>query len=189
MNPEVLSAFVDELQKIAYLHGTWERVADLTAADHRKQERRVNYFFSDRAGPDKWDKFSRNIKSPEFLQQLVNHEGVDDKLKTHAEAMHALANGEIVEKVQSTSKPGLTYEVRRMGNGNLGCTCNDWRFRGSVAPGYKCKHIIALEGKSKVGGIMPLLARRFWEGKLSDDIDTIIAEPRFDRAEFHRSQI
>jgi hypothetical protein len=192
MDRGVFIGFMDELQKIAFLTGAWEKVNDLNSAEKRKQQRRVDYFFSGRAGNDKWDKFSKNIKSPEFLKVLSLNPQADDKLKFHAQSMHELANGEIVGKVQSQTSPGKSYEVRKLSGKEdaFGCTCNDWRFKGSINPGYECKHILAIkEGKHKVGTILPLLARRFWEGKLTDDVDTIINAPRFDRGEFRRSQL
>ena len=46
-----------------------------------------------------------------------------------------------------TGKGGIhinegSNEIREIPEG-LGCTCPDWRFNGSIKPGYKCKHVQA----------------------------------------------
>jgi hypothetical protein len=92
---------------------------------------------------DKWDKYLKHVGNPEFAKRVSSHPMADEKLKLHTESMHQLAKGGIVDKIQSSRLPGRTYEIRKISGGALACTCPDWRFKGSVNPGYECKHIQA----------------------------------------------
>lgn len=136
------SAFTDELVKIAVVAGS------------QKVERRVDYLFSPKAGPDKWAKFLKHVRSPAYAERVAERAG-DAKLVRHAQSMHGLAKGKTLGKVQSARLPGRSYEVRRMKDGRLGCTCPDWRFVGSVDVDHDCKHIRAFRaGKSKVDDVL-----------------------------------
>ena len=137
------SAFADELIKIAVV------------PSGKKVERRVDYLFSAKAGPDKWDKFLKHIRSPDYAEVVVDRAAEDPKLVRHAQSMHGLARGRALGKVRSARLPGRSYEIRKMKDGRLGCTCPDWRFVGSVEPGHDCKHIKAFRaGKSKVSDVL-----------------------------------
>lgn len=146
-----IAAFANELEKSAFLKGLWQRlVTGIFGTDKEKQKQRVDYFYSPRAGPDKWTKFDSNIKSPEFLAQVTTHKNADPKLVQFAHSMHALTNSPTVGKVQSERLSGKTYEIRNTPRG-LACTCPDWRFVGTLKPGYECKHIRAhKKGKAQV---------------------------------------
>lgn len=147
MNQTSLYAFSEEMQKIAGFGEWWQRVLDFFRGEDTKSKRRVDYFHSGKAGKDRWNKFPRDVASEGYLKQLKKHEKTDDKLKLHATSMHELSKGKVVGKIQSSRLPGRTYEIKKI-SGGLGCTCNDWRFKGSVTPGYACKHIRAYkEGK------------------------------------------
>ena len=142
------AAFEDELVKIADFASTLAALLGEKEPTGREQ-RRVEHFFSPKAGSDKWDRMVRWSHSPGFVKQLKAHPESDEKLLLHALYMHQLQRGRPVGKVKSSTTPGKSYEVRKLPNG-LGCTCPDWRFRGSVNPGYQCKHIRALKkGKAK----------------------------------------
>lgn len=143
MDPVMFNAFADELQKIAGLGDLWQKFLDVFRTKEDKVNRRVEYHFSPRAGKDRWDKFLRNVRSTEFVDQLSKHPEADGKLVMHAQAMHALSRAPTIDKIQSEKLPGQTYEVKRLPSGDFGCTCNDWRFKGSINPGYECKHIKA----------------------------------------------
>jgi len=137
------SAFTDELVKISVVPSS------------RKVERRVDYLFSPKAGPEKWNKFLKHVRSPDYAEHVVDRASSDPKLVRHAQAMHGLSRGRTLGKVQSARLPGRSYEVRKMKDGRLGCTCPDWRFVGSVNPEYDCKHIKAFRaGKSKVDDVI-----------------------------------
>jgi hypothetical protein len=76
------------------------------------------------------------------VKALAQHKKADPKLIQHTQSMHALAKGKTVGKIQSSTLSGKTYEVRKIPAG-FACQCNDWRYKGSVTPGYECKHIRA----------------------------------------------
>ncbi len=155
MNDVSFSAFVDELAgiemaKTAGLRDLWQRFVDLFRVPDEKAKRRVEYHFSPKAGSDKWNKFAKNIRDPNFVERLSKHPDADSTLITHAKALHGLSRSPTVGKIKSSRLPGRTYEIRDLGGGNLGCTCNDWRFKGSLSPGYECKHIRAhKQGKAQ----------------------------------------
>lgn len=138
-----LRAFGDELSKIAGL-GSWLSDAG------RKASLRVDYHFSPKAGPDRWIKFLKNVADPTYIQTLIGHPESDEKLVQHAQALHELSKGQTVGKVYSARLPGRSYEIKKLPDGSLGCTCPDWRYVGTVKLKYKCKHILAYEaGKVK----------------------------------------
>jgi hypothetical protein len=137
-----IAAFADELIKIA------------AVPSERKAERRADYLFSPKAGADKWDKFLKHVRSPVYAEKVIDRAAEDPKLVRHTQSMHGLSKGKVLGKVRSESRPGLSYEIRKMPDGRLGCTCPDWRFVGSVDPGYDCKHLRAFRaGKSKVAHV------------------------------------
>jgi hypothetical protein len=158
----LFSAFADELIKLSVVAGG------------RKVERRVDYLFSPKAGPDKWDKFLKHVRSPEYAERVVDRAGDDPKMVRHTQAMHGLSRGKVLGKVQSARLPGRSYEVRKMADGRLGCTCPDWRFVGSVDPGHDCKHIKAFRaGKSKVAMSFSEQTSAFF-----DELENIINEQK-----------
>lgn len=136
-----LTAFGDELSKIAGL------TSMLVNAGNRAKLR-VAYHFSPKAGPDKWTKFVKNVADPSYLQMLASNPKADPNLIQHAAALHDLSKGHTVGKVYSARLPGRSYEIKELPDGSLGCTCPDWRFVGTLRPGYKCKHILAYEAGS-----------------------------------------
>lgn len=147
MDRVALEAFSDELEKIAGLRDLWQRFLDLFRSEDTKVQRRVDYHFSPKAGVDRWDKLVRNAQDQKFVNALRSNDQADDKLVMHAQSMHDLAVGQPVGKIESSTLPGRKYEIRKTPRG-LACQCNDWRFKGSVNPGYECKHIRAFrEGK------------------------------------------
>ena len=142
----MLEAFGDELTKIAGLKDWWHGALNFFGLrqDSPKVEQRIDYHFSPKAGPDKWKKFERNVRDPAFVKAVAKHPDSDKKLVMHARGMHQLARGTTVAKVPSARLSGKSYEVKKI-PGGLACTCPDWRFKGSVTPGHKCKHIKAHE--------------------------------------------
>lgn len=126
-------AFFDELSKLA-----WP-----SRVQNAKVQQKVDSHFSATAGPGRWDQFLKNIRSQAYVDRLGKHPGADSELLQHAQAMHDLSRGNTVGKVYSARLPGKSYEIKGLPDGSLGCTCGDWRFRGSLSPGYACKHIRA----------------------------------------------
>jgi hypothetical protein len=134
-----LRAFGEELSKIA-AGVPW------VAQEGRALEKtrlRVAYHFSPRAGGERWDRFLRNVADPGYVAQLAQHPDVDQELLRHAKSLHEMSQGRTVGKVYSNRLPGRSYEVRELADGTYGCTCPDWRYVGSLKPGYECKHIKA----------------------------------------------
>lgn len=138
---------INDLKKEAFFRELWEKAVDFFGGEKRRAQRRVDYHFSDKTGPEKWQHFPRNSTSSEFVKKIKDDPRADDKLKMHAQSLYDLSKGPTVTKVESSKGSGKKYEVKRMPGGGMGCTCNDWRYKGSVTPGYECKHIKA----AKVG--------------------------------------
>jgi len=88
---------------------------------------------------EKWDSFADKAKDSSFVKAVKNDPRSDDKLKMHTERLHEMHKAKPLAQIQGTK--GKTYTVSKIGNGDYSCTCNDWRYKGSVNPGYKCKHI------------------------------------------------
>jgi hypothetical protein len=150
MDSVSLKAFEDEMSKIAGFGSLWRKITELFRPSEDRTTRKVDYFFSPKAGDDKWEKLPGNARSQRFVNAIAESPLADEKLKMHVQGMHDLAHGKPVAKIRSASSPGKTYEVRKTSDGALACQCNDWRFKGSVTPGYECKHIQAYRaGKSK----------------------------------------
>lgn len=149
-----MTSFLDEMEKISgsLLLTLIRRALPDEAKVDEKQLRRLEYHFSPKAGDDKWDKLLRNARSQDFVDLLSTHPESDKGLVLHAQSMHDLSRGKTVGKIYSSRLPGRSYEIRDMGGDKLGCTCPDWRYKGSVNPGYECKHIRAhKKGETKVG--------------------------------------
>jgi hypothetical protein len=138
-----LAAFGDELEKISGFFDFWRRLFGKKDEAEEKNKLRANYMFSPKAGPEKWDRFAKYVSDPRFLQQLGKHPEADEKLLRHATGMHELAKSPPINTVKSEKLPGKSYEIRSLPNGELGCTCPDWRFKGTTSSGYACKHIRA----------------------------------------------
>lgn len=137
----MFSAFAQEVAQIV-LEKRARRQRQFFEPAGAKDRRRAEYHFSSQAGPDRWDKFVRNVESPGFVGAIARHKKADPKLVTHAQSMHELVTGSTVGKVQSATRPGKSYEIKKV-PGGLGCTCPDWRFVSSVKPKHECKHIRA----------------------------------------------
>jgi hypothetical protein len=176
VNIHVYEAMADELEKTALLslRDVLGKITDLFRSEESKAKRRVDYHFSPKAGPEKWDKFLKNVRSKDFVKLIQDNPLADEQLKAHAASLHALSRSKTVGKVESAKLPGMKYEIRELPDGSLGCTCPDWRFVGSLKPGYECKHIRAFkEGKTKaasVGGLLSFLARNEYNTKVKPAI-------------------
>jgi hypothetical protein len=124
----LIRAFRDEMEKIS-----------------AKTSEQVGKHFSDQ-DKKKWDSFYENTSSKRFVKVLSKHKDSDEKLIQHATSLYNLHKGKTLGKVPSFVGKG-EYEIRKLPAGKLGCTCKDWRFKGSVNPEYKCKHIRKHETK------------------------------------------
>lgn len=139
------------LEKQAFLGPVWDKVRDWLNPEKRKARKDVREHYQTK-DPAKWDQFiARAAKSPEFIRQLERSKKVPRKDVIHAVNMAGLQKGPTVGEVESESSSGDKYQIRKLPSGDLACTCGDWRYKGSVTPGYECKHIRAhKKGLSKV---------------------------------------
>ena len=100
----------------------------------KKDAGRADAHFS---APDKnWNSFLVHAKSKGFAKAVAADPRADSKLQRHVDQMNRLQTGRIVGHVGN-------YSIVRKRGGGLGCTCNDWRYKKSVAPDdeQQCKHI------------------------------------------------
>jgi hypothetical protein len=138
------------VEKDAFLGTLWEKFTDLFRTEDERSKRRVNFLLSDKKDPGRWESLPRNASSTGFVKAVGEDPRADTKLKKHVQSLHDLSKSPTVAKIDSSSKSGRSYEVKQLPGGRLGCTCNDWRFKGTVDPSHKCKHIRAFEaGMSK----------------------------------------
>lgn len=129
--------------------GNWLRgvVGQLTGTSKPQPNTAKKFLAS--SDPTKWDSMIRNhVGSKRFVKDML--EATDDPtLKQHIVSMYELQHAPVVANIVGSS--GKVYDVKKLPDGHLGCTCEDWRYRGSIDPGYKCKHIRAFEdGRTKV---------------------------------------
>lgn len=94
-----------------------------------------------------WDEFSDKAKDKDFVKAVNNDPRSDDKLKMHVKRLNEMHEGKPTAQISGSR--GKTYSITKMPSGDFGCTCNDWRYKGSVNPGYKCKHIKEFIVRSK----------------------------------------
>ena len=104
----------------------------------------------DKESKDKWDSFADKTKDSSFVKAVKNDPRSDNKLKLHTERLHKMHQSKPVAQIQGSR--GKSYSVSKLGTGDYACTCNDWRYKGSVNPGYKCKHIREYIVRSKNNG-------------------------------------
>ncbi len=98
-----------------------------------------------------WDKFTENTARKSFVQELGKDPMTDPKLLMYADNMNRLKTGSKVQDISGDG--GKSYQITKLrGSNRLGCTCNDWRYKRSVAqPGEEqdCKHIKQYRQMSK----------------------------------------
>lgn len=139
----------DDSQKVAGLREAWRSVGDFFRREPAKQRNAAADFLASE-DPDRWQGFLAKVDNPEFVRQLGRVKDVDPKLVAHAQNLHAMKKAPVVHNIEGAS--GKKYDIKKMPGGSLSCTCRDWHFRGTVNPGYECKHIKAYkEGKEKIG--------------------------------------
>jgi uncharacterized protein YycO len=89
--------------------------------------------------PD-WDRFLQSATRKSFVRAIQSDPRADAKLRRHVDQMSRLQTGKPLGQVPGTEG---NHTIVRLRGGGLGCTCNDWRYRKSVAPtgSQDCKHI------------------------------------------------
>ena len=127
----------------------FSKEAGAQSREKSKAERRVQRFQS--SEKKDWDSFTANTARKSFVQQLGKDPMTDPKLLQYADNMNRLKTGTKVGTVPGEA--GKSYEITKLrGSERLGCTCNDWRYKRSVAqPGEEqdCKHIKQYRQMSK----------------------------------------
>lgn len=127
----------------------WLQITDFFRREPKKQRTIAAQFLASE-DKDKWQKLLPQVQNPEFVRQLGKIKGVDPDLVLHAQSLHVLNKSPVKANIKGST--GKVYDVKKLPGGTLGCTCNDWRYKGSINPGYECKHIRAYkDGKVKVG--------------------------------------
>ena len=109
--------------------------------EQREARRRTDSHF--KGGPDRWTDFIRNARRRSFVAAVQSDPRSDEKLQRHVDQMNRLLTGKTVDRVRGSS--GTYRIVQLRGGDGLGCTCDDWRYRRSVAPAgdQDCKHLKA----------------------------------------------
>lgn len=127
----------------------FSKEAGAQSREKARAERRVQQFQS--SEKKDWDSFTANTARKSFVQQLGKDPMTDPKLLQYADNMNRLKTGTKVGTVPGEA--GKSYEITKLrGSERLGCTCNDWRYKRSVAqPGEEqdCKHIKQYRQMSK----------------------------------------
>lgn len=149
-----------ETVKTAFFGGFVDYVSDLFRPEARRARAQVQEHHKSK-DPQKWNDFVENAaRSPAFLSAIEKSKKIPEKDVLHAQSMAGLAHGKVVGEIDSSMRSGDKYQIKELPGGQLGCTCGDWRYKGSVNPGYECKHIKAhKKGLSKVAGTPSSL---FW---------------------------
>lgn len=123
--------------------------------EKRQARNRVDSLFKS-DDPSKWDDFLRNARRKSFVSAVQSDLRSDPKLDRHVDQMNRLLTGSTVGHVKG--KTGSYRIVRLRGTDEVGCTCNDWRFRKSVSPEGQqdCKHIRQWrsENMAKTAGVL-----------------------------------
>ena len=104
----------------------------------KKNQKDIDSLF-EQESKDKWDSFADKTKDKDFVKAVANDPRSDDKLKMHAARMNEMHSSKPLATIKGSK--GKSYTVSKLGTGDFACTCGDWRYKGSVNPGYKCKHI------------------------------------------------
>lgn len=134
MLTELLDSFFDELEKLG-------------AASSISVSSKVLDRFSIRS----WGDIENALKDKKF-QRAAIQSTKDPKLKDYLRSMSLFENSKDTKaEVASSSTPGKVFEVRKLRDGRLGCSCNDWRYVRSLNK-TDCKHIKKYKDSLQGGG-------------------------------------
>ena len=130
-----------EFSPSSFVSGIRDRLQNFFQSKEKKRAgARVEGFHT--AKKKDWDQFLNHASRKSFVKQLGSDSRSDAKLVMHADNMNRLQTGKKVGTIQGGSKSYSIVKLR--GKDRLGCTCNDWRYKRSVAkPGevVDCKHV------------------------------------------------
>ena len=120
-------------------------VVPFESRERRKAKKRVDSLFRSE-DKKKWDSFLSNASRKSFVKAINSDVRSDEKLTLHVDSMNRLLRGKKVATVSGDG--GARYDIVKLkGKSRYGCTCNDWRYKRSVAPvtasekEMDCKHI------------------------------------------------
>jgi superfamily II DNA or RNA helicase len=151
----------------------------LQSREKKKAAQRVNEFKTQDVKD--WDQFTDHTARKSFVQQLGADPMSDPKLLQYADSMNRLKTGKKITDVPGDG--GKSYQITKLrGSERLGCTCNDWRYKKSVAqPGepQDCKHIQQFKEMSKTAArFQDNLPKPIIDGKPHDGSWTIVGSGR-----------
>jgi len=151
----------------------------LSREKKRAQGRVVQFQSSEKRD---WDRFTDNTARKSFVKQLGADPMTDPKLLQYADSMNRLKTGKKIADIPGDG--GKSYQITKLrGSERLGCTCNDWRYKKSVAqPGeaQDCKHIQQFREMSKTAAarFQDNLPNPVIDGKPHDGTWTIVGSGR-----------
>jgi hypothetical protein len=140
-----LSQAREELKKAQKGKSLLKTAAISGSKESLKAQKNLEQFYNATDSKKKWDGFRTNVSRKSFAQGLQTDPRVDDKLALHTDSMNRLDTAKVVGTVGE-------HKIKRLrGSTELGCTCNDWRYKKSVAPmgERECKHIKQFLGAKK----------------------------------------
>lgn len=152
----------------------------LRSREKKKAKQRVDEFKSDEVKD--WDRFTDHAARKSFVQQLGSDPTTDPKLLQYADNMNRLKTGSKITSLPGDA--GKSYQITKLrGSERLGCTCNDWRYKRSVAqPGEEqdCKHIKQYRqmNKTAAASFKDTLPKPVIDGKPHDGAWTIVGSGR-----------
>jgi superfamily II DNA/RNA helicase len=154
--------------------------AAVQSREKKKAQERVEQFQS--SEKKDWDRFTDNTARKSFVKQLGADPMTDPKLLQYADSMNRLKTGKKIADIPGDG--GKSYQITKLrGSERLGCTCNDWRYKKSVAqPGeaQDCKHIQQFREMSKTAAarFQDNLPNPVIDGKPHDGTWTIVGSGR-----------
>src|SRR3989304_4098504 len=104
MDHACLTAFEDEMSKIAGFSDFLRKIKELFQPPEERTRRKVDYLFSPRAGDDKWAKLPNQARSQSFVDAVARSPLADDKLKMHVQSLHDLSHGKPVAKIRRATR-------------------------------------------------------------------------------------
>ena len=141
-----------EFSPSSFVSGIRDRLQNFFQSREKKRaDTRVESFHT--AKKKDWDQFLNNASRKSFVKQLGSDSRSDAKLVMHADNMNRLQTGKKIGTIQGGSKSYSIVKLR--GKDRLGCTCNDWRYKRSVAKAGEavdCKHIRRFKQMNKTAG-------------------------------------
>jgi hypothetical protein len=174
-----------EFSPSSFVSGIRDRLQGFFQSREKKRaDTRVEGFHT--AKKKDWDQFLNHASRKSFVKQLGSDSRSDAKLVMHADNMNRLQTGKKIGTIQGGSKSYSIVKLR--GKDRLGCTCNDWRYKRSVAkPGevVDCKHIRQFKQMSKTAAYEEKVLTKeagFWGDLTGKSVETAKQQYAADQA-------